>query len=935
MSSLTRAVVSPVEFKETFDDKISTTTVSASPSPSPSKPLGRSGGNLNSRRRQFSPQHPVSFNKENLVVKLEYTQEKENQNTITANSQRPKMGPRPVLVVPIHSDSPLLMQHGYQNNNKLATRISPISQETEEQPKKANTFSMVSPEANRRVNTDQNDHGFSPMPETTPAKTPKRGTPMPHIMDSKVTMERPDPCSKFHNGPGPVAIAVMTPVQEAPREDDHGFSPMLETTPAKTLKRGTPMPHIMDSKVTMESPDPCSKFHNGPGPVAIAVMTPVQEAPREDDHGFSPMPETTPAKTPKRGTPMPHIMDSKVTMESPDPCSKFHNGVSRVQEDNFGFEDFENDIQSQERISVDYFDAQNALYVEERDTQASSRSPSPTLIDAEYAPENVINRAWNQAERVSSIKDGDKYQFGTISQPGGIAHHTVPPARSNRRRGRAAIEANRTQPLADAQSAWLESTDMDVKDDTANESIEAPLLGVKFVPRPPPQRVASRHPSTPPKTARGRPLTGAAATAAMSMITSVSVTSLPVASPLPQTVKVAEEEKPETTIITGASFRRGRIFRSASAPVLVANDEIKPTPTPTPDEVVPEYIVQILSLETSSNIEDDVTQLEKDQEEKMILQDYNANDCVISDMAPTFSGTCSQKAPRAEANFRVTYCQSTFQAPKSEKKRRRKQLGPYSPELETLLEDEDGEQHVCYPTWMKSALRKLNMFRKVPYPVNVTVCPSEGKTADAELCDLLSISNNFDEQSNSDELGMTMVGRIRRKRAPGSESQPEVLPTPDIKTDTYGKWMEKQTPSIVLYDKENISQHANNQTDKDGIDVQDMIFLHIQNQELQQLHQLIIRNPDVVIDGNCRDVLGNTPLIAASCIGARRFVRLLLKHGCAIDEANMFGNTALHFARELGFDAIVRQLNKRGACIGAVNTMGCIPGQRVDVPDEK
>ena len=118
---------------------------------------------------------------------------------------------------------------------------------------------------------------------------------MPVVSGLDVVRGRPDPFSKFHNVPGPAPAAAMTPVQAAPREDDHGFSPMPNTTPVAP-KRGTPMPVVSGLGVVMESPDPYSKFHNGPGPATAVAMTPVQEAPKADDHGFSPMLDTTEPK---------------------------------------------------------------------------------------------------------------------------------------------------------------------------------------------------------------------------------------------------------------------------------------------------------------------------------------------------------------------------------------------------------------------------------------------------------------------------------------------------------------------------------------------------------------------------------------------------------------------------------------------------------------
>ena len=89
----------------------------------------------------------------------------------------------------------------------------------------------------------------------------KKGLPV--IYGSNVTMDSPDPFSKYHEGLGPKVDSTSAV--------HGGFDPEFEmSTPVKS--EGS-IPLIYGSKVTMNSPDPFSKFHEGPGPkLDIAFM---------------------------------------------------------------------------------------------------------------------------------------------------------------------------------------------------------------------------------------------------------------------------------------------------------------------------------------------------------------------------------------------------------------------------------------------------------------------------------------------------------------------------------------------------------------------------------------------------------------------------------------------------------------------------------------
>lgn len=178
---------------------------------------------------------------------------------------------------------------------------------------------------------------------------------MPPIYGSNVWMDSPDPCSKYHDGPGPKALdsSPFGPMQSSPniesmipstppqqpQQQQYGnknaykINIMEPSTPqqfqnsyenrkaivgrnlnneAKGNRQG--MPQIYGNNVWMDSPDPCSKFHDGPGPKVL-------------DSPFPPSLESD-SKTVQSATPQyySHNGNRNIVMDSPDPCSKYHEG---------------------------------------------------------------------------------------------------------------------------------------------------------------------------------------------------------------------------------------------------------------------------------------------------------------------------------------------------------------------------------------------------------------------------------------------------------------------------------------------------------------------------------------------------------------------------------------------------------------------------------
>jgi ankyrin repeat protein len=121
------------------------------------------------------------------------------------------------------------------------------------------------------------------------------------------------------------------------------------------------------------------------------------------------------------------------------------------------------------------------------------------------------------------------------------------------------------------------------------------------------------------------------------------------------------------------------------------------------------------------------------------------------------------------------------------------------------------------------------------------------------------------------------------------------------------------------------------------LDLCEALFRYIHTQDRKKLQFLIdTHGAAAICSDEVRDSLGNTPLMAACCIGARRIMRFLLKNAglaSTIDRCNTLGNTALHFATEFGYDGCCRTLVKKGASEILLNELGCISGDRVHVAE--
>ena len=114
-------------------------------------------------------------------------------------------------------------------------------------------------------------------------RTPKRKSEtstnnlIPLIYGSNVTMDSPDPLSTFHNPARVKQPMNITGTIADYHGDDVATTPMAKST-ASPKGDGSSIPLIYGSNVTMDSPDPLSKFHatNSQNITPAAVKTPLR-----------------------------------------------------------------------------------------------------------------------------------------------------------------------------------------------------------------------------------------------------------------------------------------------------------------------------------------------------------------------------------------------------------------------------------------------------------------------------------------------------------------------------------------------------------------------------------------------------------------------------------------------------------------------------------
>jgi hypothetical protein len=104
----------------------------------------------------------------------------------------------------------------------------------------------------------------------------------------------------------------------------------------------------------------------------------------------------------------------------------------------------------------------------------------------------------------------------------------------------------------------------------------------------------------------------------------------------------------------------------------------------------------------------------------------------------------------------------------------------------------------------------------------------------------------------------------------------------------YLEWLKSQVVVKQLNDQDT----SNIETDS-GSNKIDFLMRSIQNQDNEQFKSLLNENKNLIY---CRDQNGNTALVAATLFGWKRGIKNLIKRGADLDAQNRFGNTSLHYA---------------------------------------
>lgn len=112
-----------------------------------------------------------------------------------------------------------------------------------------------------------------------------------------------------------------------------------------------------------------------------------------------------------------------------------------------------------------------------------------------------------------------------------------------------------------------------------------------------------------------------------------------------------------------------------------------------------------------------------------------------------------------------------------------------------------------------------------------------------------------------------------------AEKSPERV----IAEEEYREWLKSQI-LITQEDEEHNYEHFT---------PLDSLMLAIQSQDNDRFKNLINGNKNVIF---ARDQNGNTALIAATLFGWKRGIKNLIKRGADLDAQNRFGNTSLHYA---------------------------------------
>ena len=129
----------------------------------------------------------------------------------------------------------------------------------------------------------------------------------------------------------------------------------------------------------------------------------------------------------------------------------------------------------------------------------------------------------------------------------------------------------------------------------------------------------------------------------------------------------------------------------------------------------------------------------------------------------------------------------------------------------------------------------------------------------------------------------------------------------------YRDWLQSQIR--VVKENENTPNNS-------SLSAIDELMLAIQSHDNEKFKDLLNENKNIIF---ARDSNGNTALIAATLFGWKRGIKNLIKRGADLDAQNRFGNTSLHYASAFGEHKEIRRYlirkqasltirNERGIC---------------------
>lgn len=801
----------------------------------------------------------------------------------------------------------------------------------------------------------EREHDFSPMPDTpvTPGAHTRlerlggalpQASAMPTIYGQGVTVESPDLLSKFNSQKR--AISFMSPVEEGPSE--HDFSPM-PATPTEYLPKHAPpvqAPIIYGNGVEVDSPDVLSKFnHTAPVEPEAKTNAVVESAKIEAARSTVPVVHrkrflrnqsyvstsldsgSACAARPPASLRSSRQQSTVTTQQPKEPVMDLFSETLSPLKENYG-----NLLQSIQG------EIRQGSYESPRKSIGTPKSKASPLVKVGASPApgvstfaaTVHTRRTPKSRTPPRAKAVQLDPFADTLSPYKDDYNElrdkVNSAATPKREEKPDIFADTLSPFKDDYTEIRERVNEMVKREelAAQTAASAPSFdyGAIKKPAPPPPRrkqafssasspIKPHGPSSSPTAARGGRTFSPTNAAAGGEGGDLQILSFETST------HSGDNETPPRQFEQGASQfrRRGRILRESASeplirtvPMVSQSPSLKPAATcssPKHEEEEDEILSAINRFEHS--YEDDyelkpMTLLnESDQADRFPSEKAHEQEDVIDDEM-----TLRVKVTFVGSNLREG------ESLKKEKKRKRPLFGPFQPNLESL--PEDAESVLCFPSWITPVPR----FMKKAFPMQSV----QVKVSSSVIHDNSQDSPDVDSLLGSQEL--KLVGRIRRRptrKTEGGDSPDSVgeakEETPLFRDDTYGNWMRDQS-----------TVHVRDHNDGDSQQFDDL-FRAIEKKNNGLLKELT-REGFSLLDPECRDSIGNTPLMAACSSNNRKIVKLLLKHGCDFDAVNKHGNTALHFAAEYQLSSTTKYLLKKGASRTIRNSFGMAAGDRVE-----